>query len=103
LVAGSGVVAGTGITSSDLGLEGHLARILAAATGHGIPVQVAPIAVVLARSARVRILLYEVGAISDPPRFYDTKSYERSANELVPCLTGFLRAMGSKHGISTNR
>jgi lysophospholipase L1-like esterase len=55
LVAGSGVVVGTGVTSYDLGLEGHLARIVAAATGHGITVQAAPLPGVLARSARVHM------------------------------------------------
>ena len=195
LVAGSGVVIGTGVTSYDLGLPGHLARIVAAATRHGITVQAAPLPGLLARSARshveqlavrhydavllsigindaltftsrsswvasmsstldylestmapdariflvaiadpsqsplfrptaarfaarharalnaetdrmvetrprVNILRYEIGAISDPLRLYDTKSYARWASELAPGLIKFLRTQRSERGAS---
>ncbi len=55
LLAGSGVVVGTGVTSYNLGLAGHLARIVAAATGHGVSVEVAPLPGLLARSARAQL------------------------------------------------
>lgn len=55
LLVGSGVVIGTGVTSYNLGLAGHLARIIAAATGHGVSIEVAPIPGLDARSARARL------------------------------------------------
>jgi lysophospholipase L1-like esterase len=55
LLVGSGVVVGTGVTSYNLGLAGHLARIVAVATGHGVSIEIAPIAGLLARSARARL------------------------------------------------
>ncbi len=61
LLAGSGVVIGTGVTSYNLGLAGHLARIVAAATGHGVSVEVAPLPGVLARSARAQLERLAVG------------------------------------------
>jgi hypothetical protein len=43
LILGSGIVIGTGVTSHELALGGHLARLVAAATGRGIQVEVLPI------------------------------------------------------------
>ncbi|QNE45631.1 hypothetical protein F1C58_00955 [Glaciihabitans sp. INWT7] len=43
LLAGSGVVSGYGLASHSLGVGGHLARYLAAATEHGVVLDVIPI------------------------------------------------------------
>lgn len=191
LLVGSGVVVGTGVASYNLGLAGHLARIVSAATGHGVSIEVAPLPGLLARSARaelhqlavrrydavilsmglndalvftpraswaaavnatldylestvaadariflvaiadpsqsplfrpiaarfaarharvlneetarivssrprVSILHYEVGAISDSLRVYDTRSYARWANELAPKIVNFLSTQRSR-------
>ncbi|MFM9919610.1 hypothetical protein [Lacisediminihabitans sp. H27-G8] len=51
LLAGSGVVTGYGIASHSLGVGGHLARYLGAATGHGVVLDVVPLPSLLLRFA----------------------------------------------------